>query len=650
MNSCIWQKSLIAIFLLTGLRAAAVPISAFGGADDFSDGATKFTDNAAALVKIKQAYPQGVQIDLPYTKTGVYYFGPVAYRGMDGFLFNPEHGVSIRAADETMLYLGGSVTRPLNFYLPILKMNYSFLPDLKQQEQEKGRFIDVGTYDDSSVKGVDCLKDIDLIRFPWPGGNFTSAPDKFRNTVNSVTVSRVSNDEIVAALVKAVPQTELTAAISDCPNEQATPALVARMVDGSLLVASFSKRYPRSLAPQILRDGKLTTLPERQIPFADTHSNYWLDRSTLSLHVSSRRSLSLLSNGMEIYKVNDTGADLDAVGFGGYGEASNGLVWSEWTLAVNKRAFGHGFKSGVVFGDSLSAGQVWVDLFRQNVEFAKGLRILRLDNFAVGGQTSAQQLAAMRKQDLKPYDFFLIMVGTNNIQGQSGVQAYTADLNAMIDEARKANPLATVVLGIPPLFYTRAQATHFGGLGQDSQNYDRGSLYRAALLQVAAARQVKVAFGTEEDQGPIVAALLKLGKEPVLRDNIHGGAIMQRMIADAFARSFLSALNPPADTATAKATMPSSWAMNGTDVSQAGYALAPDGRVNLRGMVAVKALSVPILKLPFSLRPNGVERRFLCAAGDTFCTVIVNPDGAVTIVCPGGKPGTINLDMVSYQP
>jgi hypothetical protein len=275
----------------------------------------------------------------------------------------------------------------------------------------------------------------------------------------------------------------------------------------------------------------------------------------------------------------------------------------------------------------------------------------------------------MRTVKLDSYDFALILIGTNNIQGQSGVAGYVADLNAMLDYCLAANPRMTVVLGVPPLFYTRAQAEAFGGQGQGSQNYDRGAVYRAALLEVAATRRVKVALGTLEELGPVVANLLQTPKDPVVNDNIHGGAMMNRLLGYAFAKAYLGAINPLPSPAVAATPVPAAWttrqaACNGPAPATGGpvaYRIAADGKISFSGYVRLastpaRGKATHVLTLPMSFRPADSARHFACPATDATgapvesCLVTLGTDGKVTAQFASTAATGFYLDNVTYQP
>lgn len=648
----------------------SVVITAHGGRDDCTGDAVPpaCTNNADALRTIKARHPKGIQIDLPLTATGIYFVGGLPAGFLDGFTFNPAAGVSVATVDGS---LGGGLqtTRRLDVYYSPLKIHTRLLPGATAAEDEKTRFLDNGDFDDAVVEPVDCRRDLEHENVAWPAasGHQPAVPAV---TANSVRMTALTPGVFGVSYARAEPGTDLSAVPTDAAPGTVPLFIGLRLVDGGLVGAAITPGNAAVLAPVIVRNGVRTPLPPQAVPAGETHSSYWLDRSLLTLRLHTRRSFSLLANGVEVYFCPETGSDIDSAGFGNAGGSS--LAWSHWTRTRHQRATGHGFKTGIVFGDSISApggpGR-WPEYFRQAVEFSTGVRLLRLDNYAVGGQASPQQLALMRTVKLNGYDFALILIGTNNIQGQSGVAGYVADLNAMLDCCLAANPRMTVVLGVPPLFYTRAQAEAFGGQGQDSQHYDRGAAYRAALLEVAAARRVKVALGTLEELGPVVANLLQTPKDPVVSDNIHGGAMMNRLLGYAFAKAYLGAINPVPSQAVASTPVPAAWTTRQAACTSpapatggpVAYRIAADGKISFSGYVRLtgtpaRGTATPVLTLPMSFRPADSARHFACPATDAAgapvasCLVTLGTDGKVTAQVASTAATGFYLDPVTYQP
>lgn len=649
----------------------SVVITAYGGRDDCTGESVPpaCTNNADALRAIKARHPKGIQIDLPLTGTGIYFVSGLPPGFLDGFTFNPAAGVSVANVDGS-LGSGLQTTRRLDFYCSPIKIHTRLLPGGAAAEDEKSRFLDNGAFDDAVVEPVDCRRDLEHESVAWPAGSGRQ-PCVPTVTANSVRMSAFEPGVFGVSYARAEPGTELSAVPTDAAPGTIPLFIGLRLVDGGLVGAAVTPGNAAVLTPVLVRNSARTPLPPQAVPAGDTHSSYWLDRSLLTLRLHTRRSFSVLANGVEVYFCPDTGSDIDSAGFGSAGGSS--LTWSHWTRTRHQRATGHGFKNGIVFGDSISApgggpGR-WPDYFRQAVEFSTGVRLLRLDNYAVGGHASPQQLAVMRTVKLDSYDFALILVGTNNIQYQSGVAGYVADLNAMLDCCLAANPRMTVVLGVPPLFYTRAQAEAFGGQGQNSQNYDRGAAYRAALLEVAATRRIKVALGTLEELGPVVANLLQTPKDPVVNDNIHGGAMMNRLLGYAFAKAYLGAINPVPSQTVASTPVPAAWttrqaACTGLAPAAGGpvaYRIAANGEISFSGFVRLtsapaRGTATHVLTLPMSFRPGDGTRHFACPATDAAgapvesALVTVGTDGRVTVQFPSTTPTGFYLDNVDYHP
>jgi lysophospholipase L1-like esterase len=111
-----------------------------------------------------------------------------------------------------------------------------------------------------------------------------------------------------------------------------------------------------------------------------------------------------------------------------------------------------------VLGDSISTGcnasgwakmapfqPAYQDLFAMNLEAVYGTKV-SVKNFAVGGTDSAWGLANIGKVIAAKPDIVVLAFGMNDDPGNRSAGSYQANIKAMIDAMRKANPATEFIL------------------------------------------------------------------------------------------------------------------------------------------------------------------------------------------------------------
>lgn len=243
----------------------------------------------------------------------------------------------------------------------------------------------------------------------------------------------------------------------------------------------------------------------------------------------SDTSFQVFANGINITKgAIDLGSSITYCGFGAYG---NGFHICHASKTVNKSRGGVEPLSVAIFGDSLTADGYsdWAKTFKDAVDGSFGCRIKSVTNNAVGGATSTMQLATLNSVGVANMDYVLILIGTNDIQGQVALTTYIANVTSMVNTAKTAG--ARVVLGIPPMYYAQS---FIGGVGngQGSSNYEKGSAYRGAILRYAADNGIKIV-----DLLGVVG--LTTADYDVVCDDIHPSFMTCELIGMAFAKAVL---------------------------------------------------------------------------------------------------------------
>ncbi|NCT37388.1 hypothetical protein GTW56_14185 [Bacillus sp. EB93] len=155
---------------------------------------------------------------------------------------------------------------------------------------------------------------------------------------------------------------------------------------------------------------------------------------------------------------------------------------------------------------------------RNILEGFRGINKVELDNFAVSGQKTAQQLTVMQGKDLSSYSQVLINLGTNDIQQGVTADQFKTDLTI----GKK------VVVAIPSMWISKTVT----GVGFASANYEKGEEYRQNI------------FMLQEQYGFVIADLQKavglIAKENVLnvlRDNLHENDLGQLILAKCMAKA-----------------------------------------------------------------------------------------------------------------
>lgn len=279
-----------------------------------------------------------------------------------------------------------------------------------------------------------------------------------------------------------------------------------------------------------------------------------------------------------------------------------------------------------------------------------GIRVSAIINQAVGGQTSADQLAILQAQGVQGAQFVFIFVGTNDIQGGVASSVTVGNVSAMIDFVR---PGAVPIICIPPLWYPN---TFTAGTGQNTSGYQAGGATRALLLRLAGTKNVKcvdmtqvmgVTVATDRAANPLA------GFPAPLRDNLHPNAYGYRMVGWANARALLGAYGGAVSREMTPSFLPSSILRNGWTMSfePPTFSFDLSGRCKLTGVLEPGTMTVNtvICNLPEParvLRPGHA----VTATSNGICTLGLNPNGDVYLAtAPPAGALWVSLDIPAYN-
>ncbi|BBS18781.1 phage tail protein [Aeromonas caviae] len=380
-----------------------------------------------------------------------------------------------------------------------------------------------------------------------------------------------------------------------------------------------------------------------EYPMQRDHLSYSAIRSEIQLHVVSADRYEVLLNGFVVASIAAQGP-IDFVGFGAFFQAVAGTLKVNLlypTVIRDYEGIGSRFISVSIFGDSRSSDRMecWPDRIKRIGDMSSGLRLWNIDNHAIAGETSAQQLAKMQSVGVASANVVVIAVGTNDAQGQVGVNIYKANLEAMCDLAIAAGKPFIVIK--PPLWYTQSQT---GGKGQASANYQFAAQYRAICSLVCANKGGKL-VDLDSDIGPIVAyyvnrslAIDMVGAgDPVVFDNIHFTTAVNDITAIAVMKAIIGICAPTykagyaVDWLTVKAL--NSWLINTSD-NPLQVTASKDGAVSITGRVfkstGAIADGTSIAKIPQILAPR-FYTEWMVRGDITGCRVSIDKDGVVKI-------------------
>lgn len=264
---------------------------------------------------------------------------------------------------------------------------------------------------------------------------------------------------------------------------------------------------------------------------SNTLNSYSAGKASIGISLTSRQTFRLVINGVAGYfPLGSLAGDIYEVGFFADG-ASSGAVARVTGLCSYKtadnKAHGAAPVNLAIYGDSTA--EKWLSTFDmylpQVIDGELSCRSLSIQNFAVAGETFAQQFARLQANGPGQASIICMVAGTN--EGQAGTSAddFAAQVQQFIDYCY-ANS-RTPMLVEPWMWYSR---TFIGGAGQASANYDGVSELREAGKRVAAGWAIYVST-THELPAPL-PEYFNSGLDPLLRDDIHQSELGYRLYAE----------------------------------------------------------------------------------------------------------------------
>lgn len=575
----------------------------FGGLDDDNGSLTTTNSKNALAAYIAHLNSiGGGKLYLPKTLTGGYFIN-----GDDTTLVTSpievvaDEGVYIR-----LIYSGGYTNSPfasnkLKFNRQLRIYNHNF--EFTNYGNEKA-FIEPAATLPSITQG----QGIKSIPRKLSGANFNAfdmaAPDVVVTpiTQGSDAISFAGAGKVIAA-IKPARKNEETFGILSSPASGKFFAGV-KTLNGYAYVA-------QNTSTQAVTVKEITTgLSNIELGVPYTYMEQQRDlfnNSLLSVRVISNRMFSVLCNGLVI-GTYDTRSNITGVMFGADNVADT-ITLSQPSCVVTKSTGGSKPLRVTCVGDSTGDNNVQYSQFRlmSSILQTSGVQLAELNNIAVSGENAAQQYTRLQTVGAG-YDYCLIQIGINDIQGSTAFASFTQTIKDMITYSKSVG--MTAIVGIPAQYYSLAEAmAHGQGGGQNTSNNANGFTYRALLIRAVAEVGGLVNLQSLKDYGAMTASWLDatiegVQQDRIVVDNIHPTPYGSMMLGLGWAESVVGALHGVDNSEfSAKESAPASWMRNGFGVTSRpvikGYTVS--GRCTFDG--ATTPSGAVFMQVPQHLRP-----------------------------------------------
>lgn len=594
------------------INKAIIDIRTFGGKAD------GVIDNVNALRIAKRAIGEWATIKFPSVDGGVYYFG-------DSLLPEDTSDLVIDVPDNVYLSMedffisSDSVfVRPTRVYSRVLDVFYIYSPSSTKRYAERTYWFNSNDRNALTIMAL----------HPDNGGfDFYESYDQQTSNAE-ITVAELGHDyfrvknsnpylQIVG--IKYIDiGSELTFAID---NASAGTTVAAVKSDGARYWITCATNMLDRPVLQIQEKGStaIKSKPIDYFGFSSQHQySYFL--SMISIRRVDRSTCSILVNGFEIVRFETIG---DIIGAGPGGAGANCDIKIINPVIKNKVSPDVGLTTTIsVFGDSLSMPIVhgcWPDLLRNQLDSSAGIRILNLYNYAIGGNSSNEQRPFVTPENLSKSNVSIFLIGTNDIQGSTGVDVYIRNMKYMFDLALSQNN--KIIVGVPPMFYEKEQS---GGTGGPSKRSTTGAPYRTALeflcgeyddLVIVDLPALTGMISGDFVNPKVMPDLYEQHLDPMVGDNVHPTPNMRMLMAQWFGNAVMRCLlgNKPS-LEIKQSKIPDIWLtgkfIGGTDDDELCYSRAETGRVSLSGLLYSKVKrrglkdGIVAIQFPESLSPK----------------------------------------------
>ncbi len=574
---------------------------------------------------------------------------------LSGVVLDPGPGAVI--SGNLILTDSWVVTAPMN--LQIVPASGSpwtmpLSPKHKAALTEKSIWVSGADATRSLLQSIDCASELQHYRVLFPGSDtFTSLSTGITYTASAIAVPAQDTTGFRVSLAPLRPREELTAYFDD-PVATAGDYGRAAMVRFSRgYVVVWMNRFGaatvayKAIGLSVGTIGSITWAGRTEAPAYTGRAAY------LTVRLYDWQTVGVLVSGKEIWR-GKVGVELPAqLGFAtraGFGvvNSTDYVTIGNWTrrTALNEPT---GVKPVglLVIGDSLS--EPWHMAYARQLREALygycGARVTLIDNYALGGQTSAQQLTKLTTSGVPAGTTHVVgTLGANDQQVGVAPSTLQTTWSSILSLVTAAGAKLHFVLGIMP--YTRGDAP---GHGSDFSNYLNSHIYRTALLRWAADNGVSVT-DTNATLPPQIPSYIG-SDDDVLRDNVHWAPVSMRSIAWHVARDLAGLITPKMSNAMPPVDM-SPFFINGWAASgEFTISISRDGMVRLHGAITKSGASdQTVAQLPVEIAPS-VERLFIApdSSGGETTRVGITTGGAL-YVNGVGSATTVWVDGITWRP
>lgn len=507
------------------------PISKFGGVDDYNG--TAGTNNYQSVYDaFTELVARGGKLYFPKNNTGVYFIS-----GNDARLTDAT-GIEIICDEGVSFVFEGSWT-PLitkgikvNREVKILIKNQNYYFYLGQQAYQRPSAASMAI--NSSMGSVERPKSLTVSNFNGYDLNDVSGrlPVTLSGSGDQMIIPFSSTGERNVAVIKAREGQEF-GSLTDSDVGKVCVGVVT--IAGSALV-----EYDLSNNIMVLNvNGNLSSVSFN----ATLATRNQFNSALLSVKVLNNTQFSVCVNFISIGTF-DALQSITGVAFGGTGRTTN-MNWYSM-FGLDGGTYGSYKPIRILaLGDSTSDPNVPCSQYDYMRQFlgAAGLQVIELNNQAISGENSAQQLARFNSVGLAGYDFCIAALGINDIQGGVAFTDYVANMVSMANKCRVNG--VKFILSVPTLWYSQLEAQAKGQDGQNTANNALGARYRAAAIRAMEAEGAVISTMPIRMEGLITADLLtNSGVDPVLMDNIHPTAYGRMLMGYGSASTIIGLVNP----------------------------------------------------------------------------------------------------------
>lgn len=343
------------------------------------------------------------------------------------------------------------------------------------------------------------------------------------------------------------------------------------------------------------------------------------NNALMSIRVISARRFSVLANGL-VVGTHKTRSNITGVIFGSDNIAGPTSI-SQFSAVRTNSTGGSKPLRIVCLGDSISDNDVQYSPYRlmSSILQSQGQQIGEMNNLSKSGEVASQQYARLLDIGVG-YDYCLIQVGVNDIQGTTPFAAFSSTIKAICERAKLMGMIP--IVGLPTQFYSKDEANAHGQTGgQDTANNAQSHTYKSILIRAVAEVGGLVNLQSMKNYGAITASWLDYNTEgvqtdSVLVDNIHPTPYGASMLGLGWAESVLGSLHMMDDTDHILfESIPTSWLQNGFGLNRRPTIrnFIISGEIDLEGGNPVEGN--PFMKLPPHLKLNSIKMQPVTAVG-----------------------------------